>query len=271
MNSNNEKTDFISSKMEELGKETVVIEPKKEKVLTPSDSFLGKQIMSFRDLVQKHSLIWVLVLIAIFGGLRALQAYLWKLWFGSIEFHETWMFALFLLVTIIIVSVVLVGGGVFLLAQTSLDYLGWQRKKIGKTILFGLIGFQLLSMNTFAWGFIGGSRELPELFLPSITRFLMVVIFGFALPAWVEEVLFRGYLQPILVKKTKKLWIAIILQAVIFTVAHIGWFTSWTGFASAFIAGLILGLLRGRNRSLLAPFLAHGLLWTMIAFSPLVI
>jgi membrane protease YdiL (CAAX protease family) len=42
-------------------------------------------------------------------------------------------------------------------------------------------------------------------------------------------------------------------------------------FGSAFVAGLILGWLRGRDRSLVAPFLAHGLLWMMVAFSPLMI
>ena len=235
-----------------------------------TDSHSKRQKANCRELVQKHPIIWGIILIAIFGMLRALQAYTWRLWFGSIEFHETLLFALFLLGWIILVSVGLIGGGIFWLSQTSLDDLGWKRKGMGKIIVFGLIGCQLLSMNTIAWSFIGGNRELPELFLPSITRALMVVIFGFALPAWVEEVLFRGYLQPLLAKSTK-LWIAILIQAVVFTIAHIGWFTSWTGFASAFVSGLILGWLRGRDRSLIIPFLAHGLLWTMVAFSPLVI
>ncbi len=235
-----------------------------------TDSSVKRQITNCQELVQKHPIIWGLILITLFSMLRALQAYTWKNWFGSIEFHETFMFALFLLGWIILVSVGLIGGGIFWLAQTSLDDLGWKREKIGKTIIFSLIGCQLLSMNTIAWSIIGGTRDLPELFLPSITRLLMVIIFGFALPAWVEEVLFRGYLQPLLVKSTK-LWMAIIIQAILFTIAHIGWFTSITGFASAFIAGLILGWLRGRDRSLIVPFLAHGLLWTMVAFSPLTI
>ena len=240
------------------------------KEIQKTDSFIKRQITNCRELVQNHPIIWGLILIAIFSMLRALQAYTWRLWFGSIEFHETLLFALFLLGWIILVAVGLIGGGIFWLSQTSLEDLGWQRKGMSKTIIFGLIGCQLLSMNTIVWSFIGGTRELPELFLPSITRVLMVVIFGFALPAWVEEVLFRGYLQPLLVKSTK-VWIAIVIQAVFFTIAHIGWFTSWTGFASAFVSGLILGWLRGRDRSLIVPFLAHGLLWTMIAFSPLVI
>ena len=38
MNSKEEKTDFVSSsKIEEMGKEKVVIEPKEEKILTPSE------------------------------------------------------------------------------------------------------------------------------------------------------------------------------------------------------------------------------------------
>jgi membrane protease YdiL (CAAX protease family) len=81
----------------------------------------------------------------------------------------------------------------------------------------------------------------------------------------VEENLYRGYLQPLLVGRTN-LWLAIVIQAAVFSLAHIGYLSNPFDFGSAFVAGLILGWLRKRESSLIAPFVAHGLFWMMGAF-----
>jgi membrane protease YdiL (CAAX protease family) len=67
-----------------------------------------------------------------------------------------------------------------------------------------------------------------------------------------------------------KLWLAIVVQAAIFSLAHLGYLSNPFNFGNAFIAGLILGWLRGQNSNLVAPFVAHGLFWMMAAFMPVV-
>ena len=87
----------------------------------------------------------------------------------------------------------------------------------------------------------------------------------FCLSAWVEENLYRGYLQPLLAREMS-IWLAIVVQAAIFSVAHFGYSSHLLDFGSVFVTGLILGWLRGRESSLVAPFVAHGLFWMMGAF-----
>lgn len=83
-----------------------------------------------------------------------------------------------------------------------------------------------------------------------------------------EENLFRGCLQSLL---TIRLLIQVVIaaQAVLFSGAPLGYTTNQMYFGSAFAPGLNLGALRGRERSLVAPFLAHGLRWMMAAFGPM--
>jgi len=55
-------------------------------------------------------------------------------------------------------------------------------------------------------------------------------------------------------------WRSIVAQAALFSVAHVGWLADWRFLGLVFLSGLILGWMRGRDRSLIAPFIAHGLL-----------
>ncbi len=230
---------------------------------------MNKQIKKYQEWTQAHPLAWGLMLVAVFSLLRAIQAFAWQQWFDKVEFYETIPFTLFLSGSFALVSVGLVGGGIIWLSKTSWHDLGWRREGLVKAVGLGLLGLVLLSVNTMVWPIIGGATEPPELITPGLARLLLVAFFAFGIAAWVEENLFRGYLQPTLTKSVS-LWMAIIIQALLFSAAHIGWFTRPVDFGSAFVAGLILGWLRGRDRSLVAPFLAHGLLWIMVAFSPLV-
>ncbi len=228
---------------------------------------MNKQIGNCQEWVQKHPLVWGLVLVVAFSLLRAFQAFTWRQWFDTVEFYETIPFALFLLGSFVLVSAGLISGGIWL-SKTSWRDLGWRREGLVKAIGLGLLGFVLLSINTMVWPFIGGATEPPALITPGPARLLLVAFFAFGIAAWTEENLFRGYLQPLLAKSAGH-WPAIIIQALLFSAAHLGWITKPLDFASAFVAGLILGCLRGRDRGLVAPFLAHGLLWIMVAFSPL--
>lgn len=218
-----------------------------------------------RSWFQNNRLLWGLILIVFFSLLRFFQVLTWERWFGTTDFIESGSFVIFLLIWFILLAIGLIVGGVVWLTKTSWQGLGWKSQGLFKSISMGLIGFVLLYLNTIAWAMLTGNTEQPEMFVPSLTRFLIVLFFAFGLPAWVEENLFRGYLQPLLVSKMN-LWLAIVVQAAIFSLAHFGYANHIIEFGSLFSAGLILGILRKRDSNLIAPYIAHGLFWMMGAF-----
>jgi len=214
---------------------------------------------------EKHPLLWGIVLVVIFSLLRFLQTVTWQKRFASLDFQVSPLFALFLSVWFVILSIGLIIGGIVWLTRTSWQQLGWSKKGLLKAIGLGLLGFILLYINVIVWVIANGSTEQPQVTIPSLSRLLLVAFFAFGQPAWVEENLYRGYLQPLLAKRMN-LWLAIIVQAAIFSLAHLGYLSDPFDFGSTFVTGLILGWLRSRNSNLAAPFVAHGFFWIMAAF-----
>ena len=226
---------------------------------------MATKTKDYRMWFQSNRLLWGFILVVAFSLMRFVETITWRQWFGSLDFQESLPFALFLLLWFVLISVGLIVGGIVWLTTTSWQELGWKRNSLLKSIGLGLIGFILLYINVIVWAMLKGNTEQPEMFAPSLTRLLLVMFFAFGLPAWVEENLYRGYLQPLLAGKMS-IGLAIIVQAVIFSVAHLGYSSHLLDFGSAFVTGLILGWLRGRESSLVAPFIAHGLFWMMGAF-----
>ena len=153
----------------------------------------------------------------------------------------------------------------FWLTHTSWAQLGWRRKGLLKAIGLGLLGFVLLYINVIAWALLEGNTTQPTTFTPGPVRLLLVACFAFGLPAWVEENLYRGYLQPLLAGRMS-LGLAIVVQAAVFSVAHLGYYTHLLDFGMVAVTGLILGWLRKRDASLVGPYVAHGLFWLTFAF-----
>jgi len=226
---------------------------------------MTNQIADHRAWFKGNRLLWGFILVVVFSLLRFIETTSWQNLFGSPDFQETAPFALFLLIWFLIMSVGLIVVGIVWLTKTSWRALGWKREGLFKSIVLGLVGFVLIYINVIVWAMLAGNTEQPEFFMPSITRFLLVAFFGFGLAAWVEENLFRGYLQPLLADRMN-IWLAIIVQAAIFSAAHLGYSKHLSDFGFTFVTGLILGSLRFRESSLVAPFVAHGLFWTMGAF-----
>jgi len=219
----------------------------------------------YRTWFQRNRLLWGIILIVIFSLMRIVQTVMWRQWFGSLDFQESISFALFLLLWVVLLSIGLIGGGIVWLTKTSWQELGWTRRGLLKSVGMGLFGFVLMYINVIVWAMLKGDTNPPEIFSPSLTRLLLVALFAFGLSAWVEENLYRGYLQPLLAREMS-IWLAIVVQAAIFSVAHLGYSSHLLDFDSVFVTGLILGWLRGRESSLVAPFVAHGLFWMMGAF-----
>lgn len=218
-----------------------------------------------RSWFRSNRLPWGLILVVALSLLRWIETASWQRWFGSSDFQESIPFALFLVFWFCLISIGLIVGGIVCLTGTSWQELGWTSKGLLKSVGLGLAGFVLLYINIIVWSMLKGNTQQPEMFVPSLTRVLLVIFFAFGLPAWTEENLYRGYLQPLLADKMN-LPMAIVVQAAIFSVAHLGYSNHLLDFGAAFITGLILGWLRRRESSLVAPFIAHGLFWTMGAF-----
>jgi len=216
----------------------------------------------------EHPLLLGVILVVIFSVLRFAQTVTWRILFSTLDFQSSPQFFLFIFVWVVILSLGLIVGGIVWLPRFSWLQLGWSRKGLPKAIGLGLLGFVLLSINIIVWGMFKGASEQPQLMMPSLSRVLIVAFFAFSQPAWVEENLYRGYLQPLLSRRMY-IWLAIIVQAAIFSLAHIGYLSNPYDFGSSFTAGLILGSLRGRGSNIVAPFLAHGLFWMLTAFMPI--
>jgi len=228
---------------------------------------MANQSKEFHNWIEKHHLLWGGVLVVVFSLLRFIQTITWKKWFGSLDFQVSPRFALFLSLWFVILSIGLIIGGIVWLSRTSWQQLGWSRKGLLKAIGLGLLGFILLCINVMVWAIIKGSTQQSQITVPGLSRLLLAVFFAFGQPAWVEENLYRGYLQPLLSQRMKP-WLAIVIQAAIFSLAHLGYLSNPFDFGQTFVTGLILGWLRGRQSNIVAPFVAHGLFWMIAAFMP---
>lgn len=85
--------------------------------------------------------------------------------------------------------------------------------------------------------------------------FLFTLIVIALVPAIVEESLFRGALQQILVKWFKNAWIGIIITSIIFSAIHV----SYYGFLPRAALGMILGFLFYYSNNIWLNILAHFL------------
>jgi hypothetical protein len=84
------------------------------------------------------------------------------------------------------------------------------------------------------------------------------------LDGWLEETLFRGYMQPAVQARIGR-WLGLATVAVVFAAYH-GRFTP-AMFLGKLGVGLVLGGLRDRTRTLWAPAVAHVLQWTVLAMT----
>ena len=99
------------------------------------------------------------------------------------------------------------------------------------------------------------AKEITEILVSGSTigaLFINLIMIA-VLPAIGEEIIFRGVLQPILLKSTKNIHIAVILTAFIFSAFHLQFY----GFLPRFFIGIILGYLFIYSGSLWLPILAH--------------
>jgi membrane protease YdiL (CAAX protease family) len=99
------------------------------------------------------------------------------------------------------------------------------------------------------------AQQITKVFLESNngTQTLINILLIAVLPAFGEELLFRGALQSTLVRVFKNIHVAIWFSAAIFSAFHI----QFLGFLPRFILGILFGYLMIYGRSIWLPILAH--------------
>jgi membrane protease YdiL (CAAX protease family) len=218
-----------------------------------------------------------LLLIGLFVVLRALLVRVWDRYFGG-GYSTDPMFLLFL-------------SGVFLVLSVGLVYLGFTRwvgvdlrmwwvspSQLRGDLVWGVVGVvavlvvtvtSVLAVTALVPGLspVGDAGAAPE---PSVVapgeqatgvvvNLLLGWFFGFAIAAFQEETLFRGFLQSLLSERYGRLT-AIVGQATVFSLAHLGYYpvSAWPLLLVVFLVGIITGWLVDRRGTLLSAGIAHG-------------
>ena len=144
----------------------------------------------------------------------------------------------------------------------SLREIGLNRKKIPKYILIGtLLGIPLGASEYFI---ITPAAAYPTFEIKYLMRDFAYMVFFVGLG---EEVLFRGLLQRDITKLFGWRW-GLIGASLMFMVMHLTW-RSIPELGFTLFAGLLLGYLYHRTRSLTVPIIAHGVgNVTLVAIMP---
>jgi len=181
-------------------------------------------LLNERTRIGWHPITLGLVLVVIVSLLRGVAAFAMRQQSGSIDIdlQPTLPGALFLLGAFVVGSVGLIGGGLFGLAGVSWERLGWRRDRLLREIGRGLLGCALIGI--------------------------------FSAVGIVLAVKFLGLTPPAMDADTSQFSWGGIVMSVLF-----GFFIG-PFFVLAFGVGVILGWMRGHDGSLVAPFIAHGLI-----------
>jgi membrane protease YdiL (CAAX protease family) len=154
--------------------------------------------------------------------------------------------------------------GLLAFGRLRMRELGWTFEHPERDIASGLAAWvaTTLFLCALLWLFRGTHpRDLWRAAISwGLAQRLLFLGVGFS-AALVEESIFRGYLQPSLIER----WGAhkgIIATALFFSLWHLN--LRPIAFLSKLSIGLALGVLRGRDRSLLAPATAHFATWALL-------
>jgi membrane protease YdiL (CAAX protease family) len=166
------------------------------------------------------------------------------------------------------VSVVTVGGvvvaGLGKAARMSALALGWNLENVGRDVPLGLVGGLVAIATVAVTGIALGLGSLSSLWeaVASYGPLDRLVFAAIGVSAAItEESLFRGYLQPGLVKRLGPV-AGILLGAAIFSVYHLNF--GLASLLSKFALGALFGLLRHRTGSLVPGALAHASVWAVL-------
>ncbi len=142
--------------------------------------------------------------------------------------------------------------------------IGWRRERPGRAIALGLLGAAAATASLLlAAGAFGADlgEGLHQMLHYSVSQRILFASVGLSL-ALAEESAFRGFLQPQLVQRMG-LPAGYALTAVFFACWHFPLFHV-DSMLARFGQGLVFGALRGRDRSLVTPVIAHATYWAFV-------
>jgi membrane protease YdiL (CAAX protease family) len=170
-------------------------------------------------------------------------------------------FALVLAGVAAIIGGLMIRVGRLRAADLGLTLAGWPRE-----LALGVAGLLAISALLLGWTAIADGTAEAGALLEAIASYSAGQRLGFLvtglLAATVEELVFRGNLQPSLIARLGTAG-GLLTTMVLFQVGH---YTDWPTLSRVVglaILGLGFGLLRGRARPLLAAFTAHTLVWVV--------
>jgi membrane protease YdiL (CAAX protease family) len=161
------------------------------------------------------------------------------------------------------VLAVVVGGGL-LLGGLRPASIGWRREDPRRVLLGGVLGAVASTAALLgAVALFGGdaTEGLRQMLAYSPSQRAVFALVGVSL-ALFEESLFRGHLQRELTARLD-FPLALLLTAGVYAAYHFPLMQA-VSVTARLGQGLVYGALRGRDRSLLTPALAHALCWAFV-------
>jgi membrane protease YdiL (CAAX protease family) len=138
-----------------------------------------------------------------------------------------------------------------------------------RTALLGLAAFAVVGLPLGVW--LGFLRYSPS--MPKLLDVIMGAVGGYLLVALPEEILFRGIIQNLLARRVGNEWVALVVAAVVFGLAHLNNATrgypvpNWAYVAMATLAGLAYGWVWQRTKKVTASAVTHmlvNLVWGIV-------
>jgi membrane protease YdiL (CAAX protease family) len=170
-------------------------------------------------------------------------------------------FALVLAGVAAIIGWLMIRVGRLRAADLGLTLAGWPRE-----LALGVAGLLAISALLLGWTAIADGAAEAGALADRIASYSVGQRAGFLvtglLAASVEELIFRGNLQPSLIARLGRAG-GLLVTMVLFQIGH---YTDWPTLSrvgALAILGLGFGVLRGRDRPLLAAFTAHTLVWVV--------
>jgi membrane protease YdiL (CAAX protease family) len=125
----------------------------------------------------------------------------------------------------------------------------WRYSPLGVLLAFLVLGASSLLPNQ-------NKPPIEELLKYPITAFFFAGL-GILVAPFVEEVIFRGFIYPVVERRGGKM-MAVGVTAMLFTAVHVSqlW-GSWVGILLILLVGLTLSIVRARTDSLVPSFVIH--------------
>jgi membrane protease YdiL (CAAX protease family) len=173
-------------------------------------------------------------------------------------------FAMFATVSGYRVAVVAIGIVVW--GKVDLRALGWTGEGMRRSVGLGVAGAALAIAVTALVAILAFGESVGQIVATvgsfTIGQRLLFVMIGLD-AGFTEESLFRGYLQPTLVRKLGFPG-GLLVTAIVFGLYHLK--LRPAVLVGKVVLGLVFGLLRGQDRPLWVSAIAHALLWVVVGF-----